>query len=61
MFVNLTWRKRRVWGDHLVGIETVICHASHRLCGVLYDLPAVVAGASALWQEPISQRSEIIG
>ena len=32
-----------------------------RLRGVLYDLPSVVAGASALRQEPISQRCEIIG
>jgi hypothetical protein len=35
--------------------------ANPRLCGVLYDLPTVVAGASALRQEPISQRCEIIG
>jgi hypothetical protein len=35
--------------------------ANPRLSGVLYDLPAVVAGASALRQEPISQRCEIIG
>jgi len=35
--------------------------ANPRLCGVLYDLPAVVAGASALRQEPIRQRCEIIG
>ena len=35
--------------------------ANPRLCGVLYDLPAVVADASALRQEPISQRCEIIG
>jgi hypothetical protein len=38
-----------------------ILSANPRLCGVLYDLPAVVAGASALRQEPISQRCEIIG
>jgi len=38
-----------------------ILFANPRLCGVLYDLPAVVAGASALRQEPISQQCEIIG
>src|SRR5262245_7311720 len=38
-----------------------ILSANPRLCGVLYDLPAVVADASALRQEPISQRCEIIG
>jgi hypothetical protein len=38
-----------------------ILSANPRLCGVLYDLPAVVAGASAVRQEPISQRCEIIG
>ncbi len=37
-----------------------ILFANPRLCGVLYDLPAVVADASALRQEPISQRCEII-
>ncbi|HKM90957.1 MAG TPA: methyltransferase [Candidatus Acidoferrales bacterium] len=35
--------------------------ANPRLRGVLYDLPDVVAEASALRQEPISQRCEIIG
>src|SRR5262249_2776148 len=35
--------------------------ATPRLCGVLYALPAVVAGATTLRQEPISQRCEIIG
>ncbi|HXW55521.1 MAG TPA: methyltransferase [Candidatus Cybelea sp.] len=38
-----------------------ILSANPRLRGVLHDLPAVVAGASALRQEPISQRCEIIG
>jgi hypothetical protein len=38
-----------------------ILFANPRLCGVLYDLPAVVAGASALRQQPLSQRCEIIG
>src|SRR5262249_11609849 len=38
-----------------------ILSANPRLCGILYDLPAVVAGASAPRQEPISQRCEIIG
>ena len=38
-----------------------ILSANPRLRGVLYDLPSVVAGASALRQEPVSQRCEIIG
>jgi hypothetical protein len=38
-----------------------ILSANPRLCGVLYDLPVVVAGASALRREPINQRCEIIG
>jgi len=38
-----------------------ILSANPRLHGVLYDLPGVVAGSSALWQEPISRRCEIIG
>ena len=38
-----------------------ILSANPRLRGILHDLPAVVAGASALRQEPISQRCEIIG
>jgi hypothetical protein len=38
-----------------------ILSANPRLRGVLHDLPSVVAGASALRQEPISHRSEIIG
>jgi O-methyltransferase domain len=37
-----------------------ILSANPRLRGVLHDLPAVVAGSSALRQEPISQRCEII-
>src|SRR5437016_5817563 len=49
-----------VGGGHgllLAGIH----FANPRLCGVLYDLPAVVADTSALRKEPISQRCEIIG
>jgi hypothetical protein len=38
-----------------------ILFANPRLCGVPYDLPAVVADASALRQEPIRQRCELIG
>ena len=38
-----------------------ILSANPRLRGVLHDLPGVVAGASGLRQEPISQRCEIIG
>jgi hypothetical protein len=38
-----------------------ILSANSRLHGVLYDLPSVVAGASVLRQEPMSQRCEIIG
>jgi hypothetical protein len=38
-----------------------ILSANPRLRGILHDLPAVVAGASALREEPISQRCEIIG
>jgi len=38
-----------------------ILQANPRLRGVLHDLPAVVAGASALRQEPVSRRCEIIG
>ncbi len=38
-----------------------ILSANPGLRGVLYDLPAVVAGASAVRQEPISQRCEIMG
>jgi len=38
-----------------------ILSANPRLRGVLYDLPGVVAGSSALRQEPISRRCEIIG
>jgi len=49
-----------VGGGHGLLLATILT-ACPRLHGVLYDLPAVVAGASALEQEPISQRSEIIG
>jgi len=38
-----------------------ILSANPGLRGVLHDLPSVVSGASALRQEPISQRCEIIG
>ncbi len=38
-----------------------ILSASPRLNGVLYDLPSVVAGASAVRQEPVRQRCEMIG
>jgi hypothetical protein len=38
-----------------------ILSANPRLRGVLYDLPAVVAGSSALRQKPIGERCEIIG
>lgn len=38
-----------------------ILSANPRLRGVLYDLPGVVAGSSALRQEPIRRRCEIIG
>jgi hypothetical protein len=38
-----------------------ILSANPRLHGVLHDLPAVVAGASVLRQEPLSGHSEIVG
>ena len=47
---------RRPW---LTSCRNPLCQP--RLCGVLYDLPVVVAGASAVRQEPINQRCEIIG
>jgi hypothetical protein len=49
-----------VGGGH-GNLLAAILSANPRLRGVLYDLPEVVAGASALRQEPISRRSEIIG
>lgn len=49
-----------VGGGHGLLLARILV-ANPRLCGVLYDLPAVVAGASALRQEPISRRLEIIG
>src|SRR3984893_8031501 len=49
-----------VGGGHGLLLARIL-FANPRLCGVLYDLPTVVAGASALRQEPISQRCEIIG
>jgi hypothetical protein len=49
-----------VGGGHGLLLAAILS-ANPRLRGVLYDLPAVVAGASALRQEPISQRCEIVG
>jgi hypothetical protein len=49
-----------VGGGHGLLLAAILS-ANPRLRGVLHDLPAVVAGASALRQEPISQRCEIIG
>jgi len=49
-----------VGGGHGLLLAAILS-SNPRLCGVLYDLPAVVAGASAPRQEPISQRCEIIG
>lgn len=40
---------------------SAILSANPGLRGVLYDLPGVVAGASALREGPISQRCEIVG
>lgn len=49
-----------VGGGH-GSLLAAILSANPRLRGVLYDLPAVVAGASALRHEAINQRCEIIG
>ena len=49
-----------VGGGHGLLLARIL-FANPRLCGVLYDLPAVVVDASAVRQEPISQRCEIIG
>jgi hypothetical protein len=49
-----------VGGGHGLLLARIL-FSNPRLCGVLYDLPAVVAGASALRQEPIGERCEIIG
>lgn len=49
------------WAEAIGLLLAGILSANPRLRGVLHDLPAVVAGASALRQEPISQRCEIIG
>jgi len=49
-----------VGGGHGLLLAAILS-ANPRLRGVLYDLPSVVAGASALRQEPISQQCEIIG
>jgi 16S rRNA G1207 methylase RsmC len=49
-----------VGGGHGILLAAILS-ANPGLRGVLYDLPAVVAGASALRQAPISRRCEIIG
>ena len=49
-----------VGGGHGLLLAGILA-ANPRLHGVLYDLPGVVAGSSALGQQPISQRYEIIG
>jgi len=49
-----------VGGGHGLLLAEILS-ANPRLRGVLHDLPSVVAGASSLRQEPISQRCEIIG
>jgi len=49
-----------VGGGHGLLLAGILA-ANPRLRGVLYDLPGVAAGSSALGQEPISQRCEIIG
>jgi len=49
-----------VGGGHGLLLAAILS-ANPRLRGVLHDLPSVVVGASALRQEPISQRCEIIG
>jgi SAM-dependent methyltransferase len=49
-----------VGGGHGLLLATILSANPH-LRGVLYDLPGVVAGSSALKQEPISLRCEIIG
>ena len=49
-----------VGGGHGLLLAGILA-ANPRLRGVLCDLPGVVAGSSALGQEPISQRCEIIG
>lgn len=49
-----------VGGGHGLLLAAILS-ANPRLRGVLHDLPTVVVGASALRQEPISQRCEIIG
>jgi SAM-dependent methyltransferase len=49
-----------VGGGHGLLLAAILS-ANPRLRGVLHDLPFVVTGASALRQEPISRRCEIIG
>ena len=49
-----------VGGGHGLLLAGILSANAH-LRGVLYDLPSVVAGASTLRQEPVSQRCEIIG
>ena len=49
-----------VGGGHGLLLAAILSANPH-LRGVLYDLPAVVAGASTLQREAITQRCEIIG
>ena len=49
-----------VGGGHGLLLATILSANPH-LRGVLYDLPSVVAGASTLRQEAISERYEVIG
>lgn len=49
-----------VGGGHGLLLAAILSANPH-LRGVLYDLPAVVAGASGLRQEPTKQRCEIVG
>lgn len=49
-----------VGGGHGLLLAAILS-ANPRLRGVLYDLPAVVAGASTLRQPPITERCKIIG
>jgi hypothetical protein len=49
-----------VGGGHGLLLARILS-ANPRLRGVLYDLPNVVSGASAVQQPPISRRCEIVG
>lgn len=49
-----------VGGGHGLLLAAILS-ANPGLCGVLYDLPAVIAGASVLRCEALSQRCEILG